>query len=106
VCLCVGQTQTSSQLVLVHPDGLALLLYNLVFEDSQQLLHAAPHLSFHGGVEAGQRLQLLLFEPAHSQEFLFRLWPRQQLPGGGEVGRERQQAGEDMGRLQGSMLTV
>lgn len=64
-----------SQLVLVHPDGLALLLHDLVFEDAQQLLHAAPHLSLHGGVEAGQRLQFLLFEPAHTQELLLCLWP-------------------------------
>lgn len=54
----------ASQLVLVHPDGLALFLTDLVFEDPEQLLHAAPHVGLHRGVQAGQGLQLLLLQPA------------------------------------------
>lgn len=40
----------ASQLVLVHPHGLALLLADLVLEDAQQLLHVAPHVHLHRGV--------------------------------------------------------
>lgn len=71
---------SSSQLVLIHPDSLALLLGDPVLEDTQQLIHAAPRIHLNCGVEAGQCFQLLLLPPAQAQELLLCLGPWQHFP--------------------------
>ena len=68
------------QQFLLHPDRLPLLLQDLVLDDFQQVLHRAPGLGLHGGVEAGQTLQLLLLGPAHPEELLLRVDLHRQPP--------------------------
>lgn len=49
------------QQVLLHPDGLLLLIQYPVFDHPDEVLHPCPGLRLQGGIETRDALQLLLF---------------------------------------------
>lgn len=68
------------QQVLLHPHCFLLLFQDLILNEPEEILHSAPRVGLHGGVEARQGFQLFLLSAAHLQEILLRVHLQWQPP--------------------------
>lgn len=77
---CLFSRSGDLQQVLLHPHGFLLLLQDLVLNEPEEILHSAPWVGLHGGVETRQGFQLFLLSAAHLQEILFWVHLQRQPP--------------------------